>query len=227
MTTNDSVEDMRRLLAMRLREWSLHEGHPGSHAQPVVTITREPGCGGEAIAERLCAELGLHLYSWEMVELIAKDAHVSTQLVSTLDERTRSELGEWLAEFQGDCKLSLQAYLNSLKHVLFAIASHGNAVIVGRGSNFFLPSNKRIGLSLVAPLESRIANTMNALKLSETSAREHIAALDTEQTRLIKEYFNADVRDATHYHLVINTALIKQEAIVGIVKLAMVAHTQL
>jgi predicted ArsR family transcriptional regulator len=49
---------------------------------------------------------------------------------------------------------------------------------MGRGSNFFLPPDKKIGLCLVAPLDLRIKNTMEELKLSENDARKHISNLE-------------------------------------------------
>jgi cytidylate kinase len=219
MTNHDSIEEMRRLLQARLREWRLHEGQPQYRPRPVVAITEEPGCEAESVAERLCAELGFHLYSWELVEQIAKDADVSTRLVASLEAHPRSELEDWLAELEGDFNLSSQAYLGSLKRVSFAIAVHGNAVIVGRGSNFFLPQDKKIGLCLVAPLDLRIKNTMKELGLSEKDARKHISKLEEEHRRLVKKYFQADIRDSTHYHLVVNTAVVKPEIIVQFVKI--------
>lgn len=204
---------------MRLEEWRLREGDSQSQPKPVITITSEPGCGGESIAEQLCAELGLHLYNWELLEQIAKDADVSTRLVASLEKHPHSELEDWLAEFHPDLSLSSQAYLKSLKRVLFAIAAHGSAVIVGRGSNFFLPADKRIGLCFVAPLDVRIQNTMKELGLAEKEAREHISKLEAEHRRLVKKYFQADIRDSAHYHLVVNTALVKPETIVNIVKM--------
>jgi cytidylate kinase len=154
-----------------------------------------------------------------LVEQIAKDAEVSTRLVSALDEHRRSELEDWLAEIEGDSSLSTEAYLGSLKRVLFAIAVHGNAVIVGRGSNFYLPPDMKIGLCLVAPLDVRIKNTMKALGLSEKEARKQISKQEEEHWRLVKNYFHADMRDSTHYHLVVNTAIVNPETIVQIVKI--------
>jgi len=218
MTSNDSIEDMRRLLQARVQEWRLREEQPQYQPKPVVAITEEPGCGGESIAERLSADLGFHLYSWELVEQIAKDADVSTRLVSTLEAHPRSELEDWLADLEGGFNLSSQAYVGSLKKVLFAIAVHGNAVIVGRGSNFFLPPDKKIGLCLAAPLDLRIKNTMKELGLSEKDAQKHISELEEKHRRLVKKYFHADIRDPTYYHLVFNTAVVKPETVVQIVK---------
>ena len=224
MNTQDSVASLERLLEARLQEWHLSAGQPRPRAKSVIAITREAGCGAEAIAEKLSAALGWHLYSSELVEHIAKDAHVSTRLVAALDEHARSELDNCLAEFEGGLTLTTESYLTSLRRVLFAIATHGNAVIVGRGSNFFLPPDKRIGLSLVAPLEVRIKNTMKELGVPEKEASAHIARLDAEHGRLVKKYFQEDVRNPTHYHLVINTALVKPETIVHLVKALLVGQ---
>jgi cytidylate kinase len=213
-----SDELIEELLKTRMLEWS----RPGRRADatpgPVVAISREPGCGGEAIAERLATELNLHLYSWEIVERIAKDTHVSAEVVATLDEKTRSELKDWLSAFHGDRTLSSYAYLESLKKVIFAIAAHGNAVILGRCSNFLIPSGRRIGLCLVAPFDLRIGHVMEEGGVSEEQARAYIAKLEAEHRLLIQEYFHADILDPSHYHLVINTALVEPGTIVQIVK---------
>ena len=218
MKKGDSVEEMNRLLRVRLEEWRLGERKAHPRPSPVVTITREPGCGAESIPERLCSELGLHLYDWELVEQIAKDREVSAQLVAALERDPPSEFGDYLAELQGKQGLSTQEYLVSLKRVLLAIAVPGNAVIVGRGSNFFLPPDKKLGLCFVAPLAVRIKNVMKELGLAEKDARKHISKLEGEHRKLVKKYFQADIRDPTQYHLVINTALVKPDTVVQMVK---------
>lgn len=225
MTNRDSVEELRRLLNVRLEEWRLREKAQQERSKPIVTITREPGAGGESIAQRLSAELGMHLYDWELVEQVAKDEEVSTQLVSKLEETVPTALEEWMDELLSDRKLSSQAYLGSLKRVLLTITIPGNAVIVGRGSNFFLPPNKKIGLCLVAPLDLRIKNTMKELGLSEKDARKHISKVEAEHRRLVKKYFQTDIGDSTHYHLVVNTALVKPDTIVQMVKTMITAQT--
>jgi len=68
---------------------------------------------------------------------------------------------------------------------------------------------------------------LKELGLSEKDARAHISKLEGEHRRLVKNYFQTDIREATHYHLVVNTALITPEApeaIVAIVKTALAAQ---
>ena len=217
MKDHDSTEELNRLLNVRLKEWRLRDNTP-NRPNPVVTITREPGSGGESIAKELSAALGYHLYDWELVEQIAKDEKISPELVSTVDEHYRSVYEDWQADLEGEYDLSSRAYIAALKQVLLAIALPGNAVIVGRGSNFFFPPDRKIGLCFVAPSDLRIKNTMKELGLSEKAARKHISKVEAEHRKLAKKYFQADLRYSAHYHLVINTALVKPGTIVELVK---------
>ena len=66
MTSEESLETLRRFMEARLYEWRQSEKKRLSQPGPVVTISREPGCRGESIAEKVAGELGLHLYTWEI-----------------------------------------------------------------------------------------------------------------------------------------------------------------
>ena len=215
-----TVNLLEQFIDVQLQEW----GRPDSEKKnartgPVIAISREPGCDGEAIARTLAKACGLVLYDSKIVEEIAHDAQVSERLVATLDETLRSELDEWLADFIGGDTLSAHQYLQSLRRILFAIAAHGNAVILGRGGNFLLPPEKRtLGLCLVAPFGVRVNNIMQKLHLSEQGAREQILKKERERRLWVKKLSQADINDATNYHLVINTALVTPETMVQIVK---------
>ena len=217
MKNHNSIEELNRLLKVRLEEWS-HQRHQEVRPKPLITITQEPGCGAEKIAERLSSELGLHLYDWELVEQIAKDEHVSAQLVSALEKNPPNGFADFLAELNPEYGLASDRYVASLKRILLAIAVTGNAVIMERGSNFFFPVEEKIGLCFVAPLQSRVAHVMKELGLKEKEARAHISKLETGYRKLVKKYLQADMSDPTQYHLVINTGLVKLDTIVQLVK---------
>jgi len=217
MTTITSLD---QFLKVQLQEWGRTDAErKGARAAPVIAITREPGCEGEYIAGKLAEAFDLVLYDWEIVEQIAADAHVSEQAVASLGEQVGSQLNDWLDDFSGGAGISAQHYLQCLRKVLFTIAAHGKAVILGRGANFLLPSpNRTLGVCLVAPLENRARNIMQALGMSHAKALEHIARAEQEQRLWVREILHADINDAANYHLVINTALIKTETIVQIVR---------
>ena len=59
---------------------------------------------------------------------------------------------------------------------------------------------------------------MNELGLTEKEARKHIAKLEAEHRKLAKKYLQADIRDPSQYHLVINSAMVKPDTIVQLVR---------
>jgi cytidylate kinase len=71
---------------------------------------------------------------------------------------------------------------------------------------------------LVAPLEARARNIMQTLRLTRENALRHIARTEREQRLWVRKNCNADIDDASHYHLVINTASVTAETIVQLVK---------
>ena len=222
-----AIGSMEQYLEVQLKNWNRRNDIQNNCSKgPVITITREPGCCGEAIAQKLARELGMELHDWAVVEEIARDSNVSEQVVATLDTEVRSELDDWLASFSPNTGLTSYHYSQCLRKVLFTIATHGNAVILGRGGNFLLPPEKKtIGLCFVAPLEHRVINTMQALGLSREDSLKHVTETEKEQRHWIKKFGHADITDATNYHMVINTALTTPDTILHLVREMLTTHS--
>lgn len=217
MTT---IDTLNKFLEIQFQSWGQNnKERKNFKAGPVIAISRMPGCDIDLIARRIAEEFGLVIYDSAIVEAIARDAKVSEQMVSTLEDNYRSELDEWLDAFTLGAVMSNDQYLLSLKKVLFTVAAHGSAVILGRGANFLLPPEKRtLGLYLVAPFEMRTATIMQTLNLPREAAQKHITHMEQEQRRWVKKFGCADVNGATNYHLVVNTAIVTPGAILQIVK---------
>ncbi|MFA6449936.1 MAG: cytidylate kinase-like family protein [bacterium] len=218
MDSDNSLSAFAQLAEDRVREWKNQKGNKKTGGEIVITISREPGSGGDDIAEKLSAELGWDLYNKEIVEKIADNEEVATEVISTLDEKTQSDFTDWLSDFLGDSSISSDAYLKHLRNVIFAVAAHGKAVILGRGANFFIPPERRISIRLVAPINARINNIIEKNGLSEKLAKEYIAKKENEQRKYVKKYFNADIENPCLFNAIFNTSLVKPEIIIGTVK---------
>ncbi len=186
--------------------------------QPIITISSEPGIDIRTIAPMLAQGFGLDLFDHDIVDRIAKNAHLSTKMVGTLDEKTRSALDDWLAEEIFDDQFTSKNYLQNLRSVVFTIATHRNAVIVGRGAAFLIQPEDRLALRLVAPLEERVKYVMREQSLSELESREYIKRIAQQRHSFVKKYFRADIEDPVNYNMVINTAFYKPKAVFEIVK---------
>jgi cytidylate kinase len=171
----------------------------------VVTISREPGSGGNILAKRLSEELDFDLFYQDFIHSMAESAHVSVRLLETLDEKGVSVLEEWIASLVDRRHLWPDRYLQHLMKILGTIGKHGHAVIVGRGANFLLPPDKRLSIRVIAPLEMRVRNVSQEYNVTLEAAKTRVLKTESDRKAFIKKYFNDDIRDPLNYDLIINT----------------------
>ena len=77
---------IEQIIEEQVRKWQFSQAKSktGVPFRPIVTISREPGSGGNVIGERLARRLSLDLFHQEMIHAMAKSAKVSTRLLETL-----------------------------------------------------------------------------------------------------------------------------------------------
>ena len=169
-----------------------------------ITISRTHGAGGDEIAAEIGRILDWQVYDRELVEYIAETANVRQRVVESLDERRQSEIENWMQTLLSHQMLGTDKYLKHLISVLLAIAEHGRAVIIGRGSNFVLASGKGLRVLITAPLEWRAEQLAQKRKISIKEAKKNIRKVDDERLAYIRRYFRRDANDPTAYDLVLN-----------------------
>jgi cytidylate kinase len=184
----------------------------------VITISREPGSGGNILAKRLSEQLGFDLFYQDFIHSMAESAHVSVRLLETLDEKGVSVLEEWIDSLVDKHHLWPDRYLQHLMKILGTIGKHGRAVIVGRGANFLLPPEKRLSVRVIAPLETRIKNVSQEYNVTVEEARARVSKTESDRKAFIKKYFNGDIRDPLNYDLIINTGALSIDDAVHAVK---------
>jgi cytidylate kinase len=87
------------------------------------------------------------------------------------------------------------------------IAAEGNAVIVGRGSPYFLREREdTFSVFTYAPREEKIRR-IRAMGKSRREAEELVEGVDKERIAYIKHYFNHDWPTRSLYHLMINSVI--------------------
>ena len=111
----------------------------------LITIEREYGCGGGAIAAELAHRLGWKLWDRLLTEEIARLANVQLSAVSRCDERMDSSFYRlakvfWRGSYERNSALGNEAFdadrmVSLMEQIAPRIAQEGNAVVVGRGAN--------------------------------------------------------------------------------------------
>ena len=184
----------------------------------LVTIEREYGCGGGAIAAQLAERLGWKLWDQLLTEEIARIANVDPSAVMRCDERMDSRLHRlaksfWRGSYErNSAALGSQVFdtdhmVALMQEAMNRIAREGNAVVVGRGGPYFLRENPdTFHVFLYAPRAEKVRRTMGDGH-SESEAEDLVDSVDRERVAYVKHYFNADWPTRSLYHLMMNTAV--------------------
>ncbi len=184
----------------------------------IITIEREYGCGAAMIARHLAERLGWKLWDQSLTEEIAGMAKVDCSAVERHGERLDSRFYRlakvfWRGSyeramplddtqtFDADCMVAM------MERITAKIAQEGNAIVVGRGSPYFLRDREdTFHVFLYAPRAEKIRRIM-ADGGTEKDAEELVDTVDRERMAFIKYYFNADWPTRALYHMMINTVM--------------------
>jgi cytidylate kinase len=184
----------------------------------IVSLEREFGSGGAGIAAELARRLGWKLWDQQLTSEIAKRAQVAEEAVCMCDERVDSRLYRLAKTFwRGSYERSLpiadsrifdtDRMMAMMGEIMGTIAAEGNAVIVGRGSPFFLRDREdTFRVFTYAPHEEKIRRLI-AIGKDREESEELVENVDKERIAFVKHYFDADWPTRSLYHMMINTVV--------------------
>lgn len=172
---------------------------------PVITISREMGSGGKAIANILAKRLGENwkVYDEEIINEIAKEANLEKKLVKSIDEKRLPFAEELISQLFGRRFLNMSGYYRHLIKVLSFIGQRGDAIILGRGANFIF--SHALKIRIICDMEQRIIWEMTYEGISRIEARKRVEESDNERRSFIQKLYNHDNKKSHHYDLVIRT----------------------
>ncbi len=217
----EQARNIEQLVNEQVAKWErLRAKHGGVKvtADEVITISREPGTNGAAIAESLAKSMHMDLLSSDIIKKVAESAQMSESIVASLDEKHIALIEDWLKMLFSTHHLWPDKYLKHLTKVISAVGSHGNAVIVGRGANYILTPQKIFRVRLIAPLKVRIDNIANKPGFSRNEAEKYVIQTDSDRKAFILKYFHADISDPAQYDIVIDTNRLGIEGTVETIK---------
>jgi cytidylate kinase len=187
----------------------------------VVTVSRQPGSGGHYLAEQLAGELGFDFFGKKITQEIAESTHMRAQWVQSLEDKGVSAIEDMLAAVIEKHHLWNYEYIQNLAKVIGTIGKHGNAVILGRGANFILPREENLRVRVIAPLEIRVKNLAEWLKIPSEQAKEYVQKTELERNDFIRKYFKANINDPENFDLVLNMEKFNIKDAIELIKIAL------
>ena len=184
----------------------------------IVTIEREYGCGGGAIAKALAAKLGWALWDHEITCEIAKRLRCSVASVEKREERPDTAFYRLVKAFmRGSYEdmysgapiemLDAEHLAELFGKVVTDVAERGPCVIVGRGSPWFLRDrDDTLHTFLFGPYEEKIRR-LKALGKDQAEIDDLLERVDRDRGTFIKKYYGRTWPQRDLYHLMLNTEI--------------------
>lgn len=170
---------------------------------PVITISRDFGCGALAVGQVLSDRLGVRLFDREILDQIAKEAKVERHLMERLDEQVRNWSDDWLHTLLHGKNLEAEDYRRHLVNVVLGIGRLGG-IIIGRGAHLILNERKAYRVRITSAPEQCAKRIARNRAISEEEALQEVHRMNEQRREFVRHHFKADIRDAFHYDLVVN-----------------------
>ena len=190
---------------------------------PVITISREFGAGGKTLGERLAGRLGYPFYDNDIIQMVAKKAKVSPEWAEIVEKGKGGKLPNFisslvpkrlidriLVDMEGH--MDEEIYIDLLDGIITNIADQGNAIILGRGSQYILYDREdTYHVLLIADIADRIAFMEKNYDLLPTQARIAVENEDKRRMNLYRKFKRKDFDQPQRYHMVLNMSKLTME----------------
>jgi cytidylate kinase len=218
------IEDIDRYLRAHFAAQRMPEPAPVEpRVFPFVTISRQTGTGGHALADTMLKTFAEHedvdlfsgwrIYDRSICEMAVEDRRFAGSLDSLLEEEYRSRATDFFHQMLRSTAAQTMV-MDRVFLVVRAIAGMGKVIIVGRaGSHVTEDIPQGVSLRVIAPEEFRIARVMEVHRLTEKEARAGSRRRDTDRARLLRTHFGADINDPTGYDVTWNVGSASYEEI--------------
>ncbi len=194
---------------------------------PVITISRECGCSGSYIAEKLTERINkkiadpLKRWKWvskEILNLASEELKINPdQIIDILDGEEKSFLDEIVFSFTEKYYVNDLKVKNAIEEVVRSIAVRGKAVIVGRGSEVLsLDIPRSLHIKLFAPMSWKIGVICERRKISPDEAKKFIIEVDKQRSKFRDAYFDKN-QDVMTSDIEFNCAKFSLEEIIGVI----------
>lgn len=194
-------------------------------AGPVITISREVGCGGILLGQHLSDELNKSIFckQWQVVskEVLsqsAKELKVKQEKVDRLFASSEHfTFDEILSAFSEKYYKSNRVIMKTVREVIHNFAADGCCIIVGRAGHLIADDiENALHVRLVAPLSWRIDSIAARRQMSKSDAHKYINEIEKERT-VFRDYFRKNKSEQERFDITIDVSRFEMSQLVRLI----------
>lgn len=156
----------------------------------IITIGREYGSGGRAVAEKLGKMLSMPVYDKNMLTMAAQKSGIDEDYLASEDERLTNPLFEPYVPFGVDSGSLGERLFDIQRRIIKEKAAASSSIFVGRCSDQILAGYENtFHFFIYAPRLQRIKRIMEVEQIQECSAAEKILKKVDKQRKSYYQFF--------------------------------------
>lgn len=187
-----------------------HHRVPVGAKHPAITISREFGCEGYPLANKLAELLSKHGIEWhifnrDVFDELSGNAELSEKLLDEIKAERRNQLQQYLDQLFAHTPTELVRF-KKLAQNIRAVTTKGHAIVVGAGGAIIGADDKnQFHVRLIASMDFKVSRLRPLVPdLSTTELIETIDHTNSKRVEFIREFTARDIREEKYYDIVIN-----------------------
>ncbi len=195
----------------------------------VITISRQYGAGGKTVGEKIAQQLNYTFFDNELIQMVAEKAKVSENTVESFEKEKYGTFQEFISNlmpkrlvdfirYRGNESIEEEIYVDLLQEIIRKIADEGNAVIIGRASQYILSDYENVyNVLVVAERNDRVKFMEKNYNLTPFQADQAVTWDDRRRANLYRKFGKTDYEQPYHYHSILNMSKIDVDTAVELI----------
>lgn len=188
----------------------------------IITVTRQFGSLGRAIAKKAAKNLCFEYYDRDVIEKSAAAMGIPVIQFEEFGDRKLTlfdRMGYPLGLGNGVMQANI---FEAEKKIICGMAEKGNCIIVGRCSDYILRTSgfertDMLNLFFYAPYEQRFHNCINELGLDNKQAVEYLDKVDEARQRYYRQHTDVDFDSVVYRDYCIDTSTLPMDEMVDLI----------
>jgi cytidylate kinase len=180
---------------------------------PLVTISRQRGAEGQAIAFRtaeILTEMSRGLCPWivvdkDIAERVIEDHHLPKRISSFFTDEQTLSIEEHIEGIFG-ISVPAATRIQDMTRTIVDLARLGHVVFVGRAAQVITAKFPRaVHIRIIGSFDRRVERLAERKQCSRDEAVTEVKTVDNQRRHFVSTHFHSDLDDATRYDMIFNT----------------------
>lgn len=184
----------------------------------VITVSRQFGSLGRPIAKKLAHKLNIEYYDRDLIEKAAEILNEDMRHLSPIDESIKLPFAKALFPLGIGTGSSHRRLFNVQENLIQECVSKSSCVIVGRCADYILKDyERRFSVMIYAPIEERIKNSVNELRIPEYEVCDYVKEIDKARDSYHRFFTNENLDTTKYRDMLIDSSSMSQDDVVDII----------